>query len=161
MISTAKTRFILAAACLAAASLAGPALAETKSTVHGISKGQFIANCESMNGEVVDNGGANAGCNLQSGTSVVCSFEPPESDQQYGSCDVHTRLAQVDLRGLIGAPDRMSVGTLVPESLTSSGSESVPGMVGGVSVNPGGKGAYLGGAGAGPSSMGDGGPVIK
>lgn len=157
MISTARMRSILAATCLVAASLAGPALAETKSTTHGLSKAQFIGNCNSLQGEVVDNGGANAGCNLKSGASVVCSFEPADSSEQYGSCDVHTRLANLDLKGLIGAPDRMTVGT-VPQSLTSS--DSSPG-----SFDPGvsgsGKGQYAGGAGGSPGLMGDGGPAIK
>lgn len=158
MISTAKTRFILAATCLVAASLAYPAMAKTTATTHGISKTTFVSNCSDMGGEVIDGGGDHAGCDLPSGTSVVCSFEPADSDVQVGVCEVTTRLARTDFRHLLETQGMsLNVGQ-VPESLTSTGSESAPGAVGGVA---GGKGAYAGGADAGPSSMGDGGPAIK
>lgn len=157
MISLHMTRSLLAVASLAIVGLAGPSLAATKSTMHALSKAQFIGNCNSLQGEVVDNGGDHAGCNLKSGTSVVCSFEPADSSEQYGSCDVHTRLANLDLRGLIGAPDRISVGTTVPQSLTSS--ESNPGSFD-PGVSGGGKGQHAGGAGGSPGTMGDGGPQI-
>lgn len=158
MIPTAKHRLTLAAACLAALALPVPTMAETRDTVHNITKAAFISNCNEMAGEVVDAGGDEAGCNLQSGTSVVCTFEPANSDHPGGVCEVATRVARADLRHLLGGGGQTMTTGQVPESLTSSGSESSPGVVGGTSG--GGKGVYVGGAGAGASSMGDGGPAI-
>ena len=160
MISTVTTRLILAVACLAGASLAQPALAKTTSAVHGISKDTFVDNCNGMGGEVIDNGGAHAGCDLPSGTSVVCSFEPADSNIQGGVCEVESpRVARTDLRHLLDIGN-MSTDGGVPESLTSNGGGSGASAVASP-AGPSGKGSYAGGAGGSPSTLGDGGPAIK
>lgn len=155
MTPLAKARLLLVA-CLAVG-IAGPAFAETKSTVHEITKATFVSNCQDMGGEVIDNGGTHAGCDLPSGTSVVCSFEPADSDLQGGVCESETRVARTELKNLLDLPG-MSVGA-VPESLTStSSSDGAPASAG---PTQSGKGSYAGGAGFGSPAVGDGGPVVK
>ena len=105
---------------------AGSALAETRSAPHDLDKATFAKNCTEMGGEFIDGGSTHAGCNLPSGTEVVCSFAGP-GDPKGGVCEAETRVASTSLKDLLGViPNR--VGPTVGTSLSESGTENAPAM---------------------------------
>ena len=161
MISTAKTRSLLVAASFAAITLAGvaPTLAVPPGGgIFRLTAAQFVSNCQAMGGTtspVSSAAGTSIRCVLPSGLTVDCSFSGDQAVCQW------SRATPVNsLKDLLGdSPQSMNPDSPPPESLTSSGSETSPGVVGGGTGS--GKGAYAGGAGDGSSTLGGGGPVVK
>lgn len=149
MISTAKTRSVHLLAALSFFVLTGAAAAKQVDIT--ISQGTFKSRCQEMGGTYTDHGGGKATCRLPNGQWATCDF-------LLNYCETSQREPSF-LDGSV-LPDRMT-DSLPPESLTSSGSESAPGMVSGGTGSGSGKGAYAGGAGGGSSTLGGGGPTIK
>jgi hypothetical protein len=177
-----RTAIRLAAiAALATACWTPAALAETKAVIHDINMETFVDNCEDMGGTAIE-GESFAGCDLPSGTSVVCSFEPGGATG--GLCEAETRVASTSLKELLGGVlPNLSVGgnslssgsssstnsgdsggsTTVSSTSNSDGGGNSPGGGGGGDTG-GGKGDHAASSDPGPSTVSAGedpGPVVK
>jgi hypothetical protein len=141
-----RTAIRLAAiAALATACWTPAALAETKTALHDINMETFVDNCEDMGGTAIE-GETVAGCDLPSGTQVVCTFQAGETG---GLCEVDSRVASTSIKELLGGvlPNLVMGGSLTSNS---DGGGSAPGGGGGGTVGGGGKGDHAAGAGGGP-----------
>ena len=90
-----------------AVALGSAALAEKKEVrvADGLTAGQFIRNCEGMNGTIEEGSQSSEGvkCTLPSGTTADCSFGPKDA-----YCEVSTPRATLPsrtIKGLLGTSE--------------------------------------------------------